>query len=503
MALANLVTGAQAAAAVDNNAATVPGSIQNPLLDAIARELLRVSQGQTEGQPTVQVDLGSSARITTFLTQALGSGTAVTTQLIAGLANANQQVDNAASVAGVSQVQQNIVQQAPALAAPPVPVPPPPPPPAPAPEPSPPPPPPPPAPAAPTVTVAAVLGASDANQITFTATDSDSTNLQVQVRNTVVNLGTVNNGAPTTLTLAEQAQGLSGELNVFDGTQSTSLGRFLNLGGGTGDTLTAPAGNTSAILYGFGGNDILTGGTAGDTLVGGAGADTMDGGAGNDTFAYASLAEFITGGVVVDSVIGGEGTDTVRIDAAISLSAADSLSRVTGVEVLQQNNTGAANIAINSNANLSDIRTIDISASTASSTVNLSGITQGVTIVGGSGTDQLTGGSGADSLNGGAGADNLNSGAGVDTYSLGAADNAIDTVAESGSVLTVNAGTITGFDLVNQFTKGQDILSFTPAMGATTTFITGTFANGVFTPGTASTDNDVLVYGQTDGNTTP
>ncbi len=500
VALANLVTGAQAAAMVDNNPATVPGTIQNPLLDAIARELLRVSQGQLEGQPTVQVDLGSSARITTFLTQALGSGTAPTAQLIAGLASANQQVDNAASVAGVSQVQQNIVQQAPILAAPPVP---PPAPPAPAPEPSPPPPPPPPAPAAPAVTVAAALGAANANQITFTATDSDSSNLQVRVGNTVVNLGTVNNGAVTTLTLAEQAQGLSGELNVFDGTQSTSLGRFLNLGGGTGDTLTAPAGNTSAILYGFGGNDILTGGTAGDTLVGGAGADTMDGGQGSDTFAYASLNEFITNNAVVDSVIGGGGTDTVRIDAPISLITADSLSRVTGVEVLQQNNTGTANIAINSNANLSNIRTIDISASTANSTVNLSGITQGVSIVGGSGADQLTGGNGADNLNGGAGADNLNGGAGVDSYSLGAADNAIDTVAESGSTLTVNAGAITGFDVVNQFTKGQDILSFTPAMGATTTFITGTFTNGVFTPGTGPNDNDVLVYGQTAGNTNP
>ncbi len=106
----------------------MPGSIQNPLLDAIARELLRVSQSEPAG---TTVDLGNSTRITTFLTQALGSGTAATPQLVAGLAAANQQIDNAASVASVSQLQQNIVQQAPTLAAPPAP------PPAPAPEPAP------------------------------------------------------------------------------------------------------------------------------------------------------------------------------------------------------------------------------------------------------------------------------------------------------------------------------------------------------------------------------
>ncbi len=338
--------------------------------------------------------------------------------------------------------------------------------------------------------MAAALGTSNANQITFTATDSDSANLQVRVGNTVVNLGTVNNGTPTTLTLAEQALGLSGELNVFDGSQSTSLGRFLILGGGTGDTLTAPAGNTSAILYGFGGNDILTGGIAGDAGKGAAaGAGPVDVAAGLAGFARVAVA-----GVAF------AGREVAVGHAAINLATTDSLARLNTVEVLQQNNAGAASIVIDTDAKLSSIRSIDISASTASSAVNLAGVTRACLWPGGSGADQ-PGGSGADSLNGGAGADILTGGAGIDSYSLGTADNAIDTVAESGSALTVNAGAITGFDVVNQFTKGQDILSFTPAMGATTTFITGTFTNGVFTPGTASTDNDVLVYGQTAGNT--
>ncbi len=138
--------------------------------------------------------------------------------------------------------------------------------------------------------------------------------------------------------------------------------------------------------------DNLTGGTASDTLVGGEGVDTTNGGDGDDTFAYATLAEFITGGNVVDSVTGGNGTDTLRIDAPITLSTADSLARVGTVEVLKQSAIGAASIVINSNTNLSSIRTLDVSASTANSTVTLTGVTQAVTVLGGSGNDQITGG---------------------------------------------------------------------------------------------------------------
>ncbi len=161
VALANLVTGAQAVAAVDNNAATVPGTIQAPLLDSIARELLRISQSE----PTTRVDLANSVRISTFLGQALANSAAATPALIAGLAAANQQIDNAASVASVSQLQQNIVQQAPTLAAPPAP--------APAPVPAPP-PPPAPAPAAPsaptTVTLTPAGGTVVANTLNSTNT---------------------------------------------------------------------------------------------------------------------------------------------------------------------------------------------------------------------------------------------------------------------------------------------------------------------------------------------
>lgn len=44
-------------------------------------------------------------------------------------------------------------------------------------------------------------------------------------------------------------------------------------------------------LYGFGGNDKISGGKGGDTLVGGAGTDQLTGGDGDDTFSYLSLTD--------------------------------------------------------------------------------------------------------------------------------------------------------------------------------------------------------------------
>ncbi len=175
VALANLVSGAQAAATVDNNAATVPGTIQTPLLDSIARELLRISQSE----PTTRVDLANSVRISTFLGQALANSSAATPALIAGLAAANQQIDNATSVASVSQLQQNIVQQAPTLAAPPAPAP------APAPVPVPPPPPPPPpapAPTAPSAPTAVTLTPVGGTVLTNTL---NSTNTHLEIGATI------------------------------------------------------------------------------------------------------------------------------------------------------------------------------------------------------------------------------------------------------------------------------------------------------------------------------
>ena len=41
-------------------------------------------------------------------------------------------------------------------------------------------------------------------------------------------------------------------------------------------------------IYGYGGNDTLSGGAGNDTLYGGVGTDTLAGGTGKDTFVYAN-----------------------------------------------------------------------------------------------------------------------------------------------------------------------------------------------------------------------
>jgi Ca2+-binding RTX toxin-like protein len=88
-----------------------------------------------------------------------------------------------------------------------------------------------------------------------------------------------------------------------DGTtwdRTALLANFGVYGTAGDDTLTAVS-NVASRLYGYDGNDTLTGGGANDTLEGGTGADYLYGGAGNDT---------LDGGTGNDWVEGGFGSDT-------------------------------------------------------------------------------------------------------------------------------------------------------------------------------------------------
>ncbi len=133
---------------------------------------------------------------------------------------------------------------------------------------------------APTVTTAAAVSAGLTLQITFTAADADTTNLSTRIGTTAINLGTVNNGSASTLTAAAQSSAVQGELNAFDGSLSANLSLYLGLGAdATGDSFSQ-TGSNAAALYGFGGNDTLSGGSGNDTLVGGTGNDSLTGGTG-------------------------------------------------------------------------------------------------------------------------------------------------------------------------------------------------------------------------------
>ncbi|AZB72712.1 VCBS domain-containing protein [Synechococcus elongatus] len=112
------------------------------------------------------------------------------------------------------------------------------------------------------------------NTITFTAVGIDP--LIARVGNTDLNPSTVMNGMPTTLTITELATVLTGELNVFDGTNSTNVGLFLGIGTTADDTITVTGTTNPAALYGFAGADTLNGGSGNDTIDGGEDAYMTD-----------------------------------------------------------------------------------------------------------------------------------------------------------------------------------------------------------------------------------
>jgi Ca2+-binding RTX toxin-like protein len=64
------------------------------------------------------------------------------------------------------------------------------------------------------------------------------------------------------------------------------------------DTIDGSAVANDQVIYGFGGNDTLTGGSGNDWISGGQGNDTLKGGAGADTFAFAD-----TGPANVDTIV--------------------------------------------------------------------------------------------------------------------------------------------------------------------------------------------------------
>ena len=74
------------------------------------------------------------------------------------------------------------------------------------------------------------------------------------------------------------------------------------------DTLNGPS-DTSAIISGKAGDDVLTGGTVNDTIYGGDGNDYLNGSAGNDYLSAGDGADFVYGSTGNDTLNGGEGGD--------------------------------------------------------------------------------------------------------------------------------------------------------------------------------------------------
>ncbi|MBK0063697.1 type I secretion protein, partial [Acinetobacter sp. S55] len=101
--------------------------------------------------------------------------------------------------------------------------------------------------------------------------------------------------------------------NLLGGQNST----YIHEGSSSDDILNFSTSTLSQHIYGYAGNDTLTGGSANDILRGGAGNDILNGGAGND---------YLNGGAGHNTFTGGLGSDTVFYDL-LTNSQNDSLSK--------------------------------------------------------------------------------------------------------------------------------------------------------------------------------
>lgn len=316
---------------------------------------------------------------------------------------------------------------------------------------------------------------TSSGSITFTASDDHG---PLSLLGTFAGLGAVNNGMSTTLTLTEQATAKFGTLQVQDiaGNPSNVIG--LGLGTAGANTFTGPLAASANALYGFGGDDILAGGTAGDVLYGGdandrlvvtAGGDTLDGGAGTSdiidfsnaasgvTFSLAGAATQNTGadfGALtwfgIEGILGGSASDTLTGDAGANTlsgqggsdqltggSGVDTFNVTSGADIITDlGNGGADSLTVSASASASatlaaawtatsatvNNGTASVSTAGFSASVAAAGGSAGWTLTNaGSGTAvALSGGSFADTLIGGGGADTLIGGAGADQLSGGA-----------------------------------------------------------------------------------
>ncbi|ANF82382.1 hypothetical protein A3K93_09370 [Acinetobacter sp. NCu2D-2] len=124
-----------------------------------------------------------------------------------------------------------------------------------------------------------LLGLNIGQSVTVVATDS--------VGSTTQNVGSLVN------------------LNLLDGLLGGDTPSYLKEGDDTDNELNFSTLTSAVRIYGYDGDDVLTGGSANDIIRGGSGNDTLNGGAGDD---------YLNGGSGNDTITGGLGADTVVFD---------------------------------------------------------------------------------------------------------------------------------------------------------------------------------------------
>ncbi len=288
-----------------------------------------------------------------------------------------------------------------------------------------------------------------ATSITFTASDVDvGTTLTLNSPYAAAfGSPTVNNGTSTTLTLAQQSSAVTGTLKVTDATAPVDV-IALSIGTSTGDTFDASGNSTATALYGFGGNDTLTGGSANDMIVGGLGNDTLTGGGGVDTF-------IIDGGTDTITDLGIGGSDVLVVSSGATANATVGAD-YTATSATTNSGTAAittAGFGVNMAA-ATGTNGYTITNTGAAATLVGSGFAD--TLTGGTGNDTLSGGAGNDTLSGGLGNDTLTGGAGVDTFNVTSGTDTLTDLGVGGTdVLVVSSGATANVTVGAAFTAGN------------------------------------------------
>ena len=324
-------------------------------------------------------------------------------------------------------------------------------------------------------------------------------------------------------------------VTTFDASANTAVANLVT-GGQTGALVVTGTAGADSITLG----NAVTGGTV-----------TLAAGAGNDTIltTLANAAAF--------TIDGGAGTDTLELtDAGAIVVNDNAFANITGVEKLKFDAVtgitlsvgGYANSLATANGGVLDISASALVTAAAGTTIDASGLGgtnslklsltdtgggQAISITGtakgtdaitlttatshagnitiddsanksagvtidasamayGSGTNNIKSGSGTDTIKGGAVATTITAGKGADTITLLATHAGVQTIYSANG-----DSTDTAYDLVYNYVKGQDMLTFTNSTTAVLSGASFTATNTGTTNLTATNSNGILTFGGT------
>ncbi|CAC5340561.1 MULTISPECIES: calcium-binding protein [Planktothrix] len=238
--------------------------------------------------------------------------------------------------------------------------------------------------------------------------------------------------------------GVPGKANSISGTADTNLIQ----GAGLDDTLSAGAA-APVIIYGFSGNELISGSNADtDELYGNQGSDSIYGLGGKD---------FIAGGEGNDLLYGGDGDDTVFGDVGN-----DTISGGAGNDILGGGDGNDLIYGDDGNDIIWGEQGND----------NLYGGAGNDTIYGGAGNDVIAGGDGNDFINGDKGNDNLSGNAGSDIFAFSSfgsanADVVVDFVSGTDKIALASS-TFTSLGVSVETSEFTVVANFNPATPAAT-----------------------------------